>query len=167
MLLAASLSLAVVHLSGLKARSHELQVSVGAKETDLSASISTSSVNQSLEAAEVLLRGWREMAEHEARCTTVLADLAQAAGVTLISLRSLDPAELADQGILAYTHEVQGLGDQRQIAGFLDAVYSAEGMAAIDALKIEPEPGAGPASLRASLQVIWYAPKAATEVTTP
>lgn len=167
LLLAASLSAAVIHLNSLKAKSHELQAAVDAKGADLSRNLSATSMAASLVAARAVLGGWEEMAEDEARCATVLSEMAHAAGVTLVSLRSLEPREIAGAGVLAYPHEIRGRGDQRQIAEFLDQVYASAGMASIDELQIEPLGEEDPEHLEASLKVIWYAPADETEETAP
>ncbi|MFT5052031.1 MAG: hypothetical protein ACI8QZ_003462 [Chlamydiales bacterium] len=81
---------------------------------------------------------------------------ARASGVSLISISSLDSNSAPDATVVGRGHRVRGSGSYAQLAQFLDGVYMARGLAAVDNLVIEPaeDPRDG---LVASLEVTWFA----------
>ncbi|NQU48892.1 MAG: hypothetical protein HQ519_09615 [Planctomycetes bacterium] len=117
---------------------------------------------------------WTSMADNESLRVASLSELATESGVIIVSLRSLGqlPASLADSSedesddeaveeeatVVAFGHEIDVTGSQRQLANFLQGIYSAPGRVAIDDLLIQPLETDLTHQLKASLLVRWYTP---------
>jgi len=162
-LLSACIGWSVMHLNTLRAASERLQEEVDRKQAQFSSNIENSIGSNRMKDSQSELLRWEELAQHESQRIAALSDTAQAANVTLVSLRSLDPVTPEGSNITQLSHEIEGVGGQQQMAKFLDGIYSMEGMAAIDSLEMTPEDEDDPASLYASMRVTWFAPQAIAE----
>jgi hypothetical protein len=165
LILIIALCATVLRLSSLKAQSNDLQEVVATKREDFSRNIATAAGSTNMKFAKNKLGQWQQMAEDEAQRIEALSSNALAAGVTIVSLRSRDSVTIEGGEIIQLSHEIEGVGEQRQIAQFLESIYHAEGLASIDSLLIEPEEEENPEMLVAYLKVTWFAPVAAAEVT--
>jgi hypothetical protein len=155
----------VLRLSSLKAESDALQAVVVTKREDFSRNIATAAGSTNMKFAKQELGQWQDLANNEAKRIEALSSHAQATGVTIVSLRSRDAATIEGGEIIQLSHEIESVGEQRQIAQFLEGIYSSEGLASIDSLLVEPEEEGNPDMLVAFLKVTWFAPVTATEVT--
>jgi Tfp pilus assembly protein PilO len=99
----------------------------------------------------------RSMIENEPLRVGEISAAAVDSGVALVSIQSLEPDANEEGTIVACGHHVRGSGSYEQLAMFLDGVYAARGMAAVDDLEIEPDKD-GRGVLRASLDVTWFGP---------
>ncbi|MEM7310239.1 MAG: hypothetical protein AAF682_26425 [Planctomycetota bacterium] len=157
-LLALLLGGARMRLESLRVRGEALEASVRERQGALR-SYSAPDRQPPATDVEAALDGWSEMTADEGLRVAELAAAAGEAGVALLSLRSVASDDAAGDGLVIRSHELEGRGDQRQLADFLDRIYAARGLASIDRLVLHgAESGAPADQVRASLRVSWFAP---------
>lgn len=163
---------ALLRLRSRNASAAQLQIDIQNTRQELILRAATETHSTALETAQATLLDWRDMLASGSRRVAALSSAARVAGVTIAGLRGVEPAAREDSGasedpaasediVAVRSHELEGVGDHRQLAAFFDGIYSMPGMAGIDELRIEPRDGADPGVLQASLRVSWYAPETA------
>ena len=154
---------------------------LGLKETRLTDEISARERLSDLTIAKERLERADAMVADESRRISLISQIAEASSMRIVSVKSGASRPTADKAVLARRHELIAVGDFRDVATFIDALQSAEGSVAIDAVKIGPakmaaaapqrgrsrrisaapaepdpkEPEADDHHLRISLEVIW------------
>jgi Tfp pilus assembly protein PilO len=146
----------VARLSARRAQVSSLETEIEGVRGNLALGSPEGDRATQLAAEEARLFDWQEMIGSESMRIDELTAAARTSGVTLTSLKSAE-LKAVGEGLLTRSHRVRGVGGYRQLASFLDAIYGARGMAAVDELKIAPEEDAGPGVLSASLRVTWLA----------
>ncbi|MGB0951614.1 MAG: hypothetical protein ACPG31_00170 [Planctomycetota bacterium] len=157
-ILVIALAWVVVHLSGLKSESGRLQEEVAGKQETFTRNIAFANGSANHKFAKSELAKWQDLAEHEASRISALSIVAQSAEATIVSLRSRESEVLKEQGLARLSHEIETVGQQHQIAAFLDGIYSMEGMASIESMVLTAEDEDDPETLVAFLTVTWHAP---------
>jgi Tfp pilus assembly protein PilO len=114
------------------------------------------SLAHDLDSMQSALNDLQSMAESESDRVLALSHAAQVAGVQMVAVTSLRSRTDASDPIVRGVHAVEVEGDFRQIAEFLAALQSAEGMIGIDQVQIEREDSTVESALRATLLVTWY-----------
>lgn len=148
----------VARLASAKRRVATLEQEIATKRASLWHQPLADEHAAGLQTLQAALLEWRGMTESESDRIAELSAVARDSGVTIRSLRSEPGAEGGEGPCISRTHRLSGVGTYQQLARFLDGVYGARGMAAIDELVIEGEESGSPELLRASLAVTWRAP---------
>lgn len=152
---------AVVHLNGLRGRVHALQEEVATKRNVLASIAVPGEEAAALDVHRSKLAEWTEMTTSDSLRVAELARIAESAGVTLRSLRSVEQDDAEAGELISSSHDVTAVGDYRALATFLDGVYGARGMARVDELKLHSDESPGATTLLAALRVTWSARAAA------
>ena len=147
----------LVWLNSGKARGASLSQEIEAKQEALRRHALSAADIASQQNMEALIVEWQGMIANESRRIAELSAAARKAGVSLVSLRSLD-RELTDDGLVSCSHRLKAVANYRQLALFFEGIYAASGMAAIDELEIEHQGDTSSDQLEASLLITWYAP---------
>ena len=161
---AASVALCVLiggsiwRLSQQRSSVHLLQAEIELKQVELARALPSGTRAPGLAAAQDTIEHWRSMTRTESLRIAELSRTARAAGVTILSLRSMNAAGRDDR-IQSHSHAVRGTGSYRQLARFLDGIYASDGVVGIDQLEIRRDNDAPAAVLHASLLVTWHAPE--------
>ena len=152
---------AMAQLNSREGRIAALEREIESKERALDEQADPNAEANDLSSAEAILGSSSEMTASESRRVVALSHAAETAGVTIVTLRSLEPGtgnkELPDRR----SHTLVVRGDYRRLAEFMAALYESDGTVGIDDLLIEPEyldeDATLSGSLRAAMRVTWYA----------
>ena len=141
-----------------KARVAALQEEIDGKAAALGSPLSASGP---VARDEVALERWRNMTASEPSRLDELSSVARASGATVTALQALEKGTSTDSQVVSCPYRVGLRGRYDQLAAFCDGLYSAQGLAAIDELQIEPaESTAEPGLLQASVRIAWFAVQA-------
>ncbi len=163
-------------LSAQRAAVDTQRSELSAKETRLTDEISAHERVNDLAIASERLDEADALVADESRRISLISSIAESSNMRVISLRSGTERPSSDLAVISKRHELVAVGEHRDLAGFIDALQSAEGAVAIDALQIgryKVAPGAPPqrrnqngvletlapkpddTRLRISLEVLW------------
>ncbi len=147
----------LVWLSSGKARAASLNQEIELKQEALRRYALAAADRTSQQNMDAAIVEWQEMIANESRRIAELSAAANKAGVSLVSMRSLD-RELTEDGVVSCSHRLNAVASYRQLAQFFEGIYAMSGMAAIDELQVEHQAGTSQDQLEARLLVTWYAP---------
>lgn len=150
-------------LNSEKARTAALSQEIAAKQDALRRNALLAADMTGQRDKEAAIVEWQEMIADESLRIAELSAAASEAGVSLLSLRSLD-RELTDDGLVSCSHRLNAVANYRQLAHFFERIYAMDGMAAIDELDVEHRAGTQTDQLEASLLVTWYAPSTSDDL---
>lgn len=156
-LLVGVVSIGAMRLGARQDRVSELRGEVQFKPAALAARPELAGEMDRLQTVDEQLADWGEMVDVEGQRIAELVGVAREAGVRITSLSNADAEHSEDGAVTRASHEVEGVGEYRDIAAFLDGVYGARGLAGVDEVHIGPDDTPGSRLLQTSLLVTWYA----------
>lgn len=151
---------AYVKLSASRARTRDLSRAIDIKLDTLRQSERSEADSLDLATKEETLTAWRTAASNPSARISAISTAAESAGITVMSLRDLDTIESEDGLVATFGHSLRGVGTYKQIGVFLDALYAAPEMIAVEGLELARDDESGPGRVEASMRVTWHAPAA-------
>ncbi len=151
-----------LHLSGKRKATEILTQTVESKKVQLQSFPDIMQTRNRLDQMDGQLTTSWALIDSEASRIKKLSEFAAQCGARIESVRSRIPKHLEDKALTACTHELDSVGDFRQIGRLLQQIYAEPGFAGIEDLRVRPykiQPGL----LHATFKVTWFAPGPTTD----